>query len=472
MSTASKVPGHVFVIHGKVQDVTCDAALIPTDTRFSVRAQWWQGVIGLDAAPRRPANWKDSGCAQDGTNGRFWYVDVTNDGETLGVAALLPRLGDVIGSVVDKLPKVPVRGRVRHLVTMPLLGSGGGGLGHDEAVQQIRALTELAERFEVDLAIVVPNRAVFEALQRQRANSVTPRSINAEAERLGQLVRQGALSLMIGAGVSMGAGLPGWTELLDQLKDSLVSDAEIVASKEFSGLPPLDQAELLQRIRERGIADGVIAAVTRKAGGKLIRPALGHFLLAGLRCRQVATTNYDLLYEAAVTSQGDAQRIHSLPYERPDPGNPWILKLHGDVKHNDLVLSRSSFVEYDGSRSATGAVFQAMLMTSHVLFVGLSFTDDNVLRLTHEVTSAPVEGDTVLGTTLSLGKSAVRKVLWNGILNWVEIEGPSQCPDRPVDWAKDDEDIADADARWKMGWQVRELEIFLDTVALWSVPNS
>nr|WP_246336318.1 SIR2 family protein [Flexivirga oryzae] len=267
----------------------------------------------------------------------------------------------------------------------------------------------------------------------------------------------------------MGAGLPSWSELLDHLKDGLSSDAEIVNSDDFKALPPLDQAELLQRLRRRGIADEVVEAVTVKESGKAFRPALGHFLLAGLRCRQVATTNYDLLYEAAVRSQGDSQQIHALPYERPAPPNPWILKLHGDVEHDDLVLSRSSFVEYDGRRSATGAVFQAMLLTSHVLFVGLSFTDDNVLRLTHEVTAAPLEGEKTLGTALGLGVSSAKKELWRGVLEWVDLSAPDDHPPRPMGWTKPRETKESADKRWETAWQVRELEIFLDTVALWSV---
>lgn len=476
MSETSGVPGHVFVIHGKLQDVTCDAALIPTDTSFSVREHWWRGVVGLSEAPHVPNGWTGSGCAPDRANGRFWYLDITDEGALNGGRALTQRLTVAVRSISGSLTDPPVRGRARHLIVMPLLGSGGGGLQAEQSVRVVfDALVTLAEQHSVDLAIVVPHRSEFEALQRQRAKhgARDSASLDTHAQRLGRLVQQRALSLMIGAGVSMGAGLPSWAELLDRLKAEVGPCEKVVKSKQFEQLPALDQAELLERLLQHRFADTVIEAASTKRGGKVLRPALGHFLLAGLDCPQVATTNYDLLYESAVASQGDAPHVHALPYERPQPGNPWILKLHGDTKHrDDLVLSRSSFIDYHGRRAATGAVFQSMLMTSHVLFVGLSFTDDNVLRLTHEVT-ATQSGDceAVLGTALDLGSNPVKRVLWEGILDWVDIETPPGKSAPPVQWAKPGEQDFDADARWEMAWQVRELEIFLDTVALWSVAD-
>lgn len=475
MPEPSGVPGHVFVIHSQLQDVTCDAALIPTDTRFSVRKRWWRDVVGLREEPEIPDDWQRSGCAQDPVNGRFWYVDVTDDGNRASADILRRRLPEVVRKVAERLESQPVRGRAQHLITMPLLGSGGGGLDPDEAVLQMRVLAKIAKEREVDIAIVVPSRTRFEALQRERAqrDAFEPTPHDADARRLGGLVQHRALSLMIGAGVSMGAGLPSWKELLKALKERMAADADVVQSEGFEQLPPLDQAELLERLMNRRFADGVAEAVSVKEGNKEFRPALGHFLLAGLRCPQVATTNYDLLYEKAVRSQGDAQHVHALPYERPEPGNPWILKLHGDVDHkDDLVLSRSSFVEYDAQRAATGAVFQAMLMISHVLFVGLSFTDDNVLRLTHEVTASRADERTAIGTALDLGPNPVKEALWDGVLKWIDVDVPADLPARHHRWARSDESAADADKRWKTAWQVRELEIFLDSVALHSIPKT
>ncbi|GAB3488092.1 SIR2 family protein [Flexivirga lutea] len=457
MSAANNVPGHVFVIHGGLQDVTCDAALIPTDTAFAVEEQWWT-VVGTETHPERPAQWADLGFAQDATNDRFWFVDVTDDNAVSAGASLVARLSAAMAQIAARLRGVQVvRGRARHLIAMPLLGAGGGGLGSDAAVRiLLDGLQEIADDSGVDLAIVVLRRDRFEALQRKRQalNHGPDAQHWATAQELGKLVRQGALSLMIGAGVSMGAGLPDWAGLLNELAAD-VPDRSIVTSTMFKDLPVLDQAELLARLLKDEFSRRVVAAVRGDEPAARL-PALGHFLLAGLGCSQVATTNYDLLYEAAVRSQADATHLYALPYERPEPASPWILKMHGDAEHEeDLVLSRSSFVAYDARRRAAGSVFQTMLMTSHVLFVGVSLTDDNVLRLTHEVTG--LVRNQQLGTALGLGANPAKAELWKGTLRWIDVKSP-----HGLSWAEKFDELA---------WQVRELEIFLDSVALWSVPE-
>jgi hypothetical protein len=332
----------------------------------------------------------------------------------------------------------------------------------------------------LDFAIVVPDRATFEALQRHRRpedEDSTEGEPEDLARKLGKLARQDGLSLMIGAGVSMGAGLPSWSGLMtkvavgvdDQNLRSFIgrkrraeNDQGVTLSRAFKRLGALDQAQLLEALLGTALGREVVRAILDETDPKRRRPALGHLLLAGLGCRQVATTNYDDLYEIAVRSQENGE-ITKLPYERPVNGQPWILKMHGDVEHkDDIVLTRSSFVAYDGRHRPAGSLFQSMLMTSHVLFVGVSLTDDNLLRLTHEVAhyvnesssksikSANKTAETVernlLGTVLTLAPDPHRTRLWQDNLDWRAVGAK--------------EGAASA----------RALEVFLDAVAMWAVP--
>lgn len=220
VAVANTVPGHVFVIHGKLEDVTCDAALIPTDTRFTVEKQWWK-VVGSKKHPQRPARWSDFGYGQDTKNGHLWYVDVTDGNDPTSGGPLFERVSKAIKQIATKLRRrSAIRGRARHLITMPLLGAGGGGLGSDRSVRLLLdGLQEIADANRFDLAIVVLERAKFEALQRRRQRVSRRRGVQhrMKAEQLGELVQRQGLSLMIGAGVSMGAGLPDWSGLLREL---------------------------------------------------------------------------------------------------------------------------------------------------------------------------------------------------------------------------------------------------------------
>jgi|GEM_PF-5092234 len=274
-------PGHVFLVHGHLQDVTCDAILLPTDTSFSV-APYWVDLIGDQ--PQRPAGWPRDGRVSPDI---FWFVDVTDDNHVALDAALLrARLRERVAQIATALAgRSVVRGRAQHLVTLPLIGAGGGGQPAGTMVAAVLdELAALTEQHPVDFAVVVPERPIFEALQRHRraGHASSPGDL---AARLGRRAREGSLSLMIGAGVSMGAGLPSWDGLLksvaatlpDHAREAVMktgeSDAEAPQFRDdFSALSPLDQAQLLEALLGTALGRGVAAAVSnataRVAGGR------------------------------------------------------------------------------------------------------------------------------------------------------------------------------------------------------------
>jgi hypothetical protein len=200
-------------------------------------------------------------------------------------------------------------------------------------------------------------------------------------------------------------------------------------------LSRLDQAQLLQR-RLPHLGEAVVRAL-----GRPDRPSLGHALLAGLCCNEAATTNYDALYERAVEATG-RERPAVLPWEQAR--DTWLLKLHGDVDRPDTVaLTRLDVVRFDARARPAGALLQSLLLTRHLLMVGASLDDDNVVRLVREVEvfreecglSGPV------ATVLDVDDDAARRELWEGQLGWVTLPG-DDVPER-----------------------ARALEIFLDAVA-------
>lgn len=121
------------------------------------------------------------------------------------------------------------------------------------------------------------------------------------------------------------------------------------------------------------------------------------------------------------------------------------VQLNGDVSHPEsIVLARRDFIRHEALARPSASVLESMMMTRHLLIVGASLTDDNVLRLTHEV--AEFRGDhgseqQPFGTVLDVDASGARQQLWTGELNWLVMPG-SDLPQR-----------------------ARTLDIFLDAVA-------
>jgi hypothetical protein len=80
-------------------------------------------------------------------------------------------------------------------------------------------------------------------------------------------------------------------------------------------------------------------------------------------------------------------------------------------------------VQYDAANRPSGAVLQSLLLTKRLLVVGTSMTDDNVIRMMHEVQAYREEhqgGRTeTFGTVLDANGDHVRSRLWDDQLDWV-----------------------------------------------------
>lgn len=441
--------GHLFVVRGKLESVYCDAVIIPTGHYLQPHDRW--GALVPDA--------RESGTSGEGfatlrpvgsEHPTVWLLDVTNHGEP-DLDAMVKHLTLALSNIAAEAPKLSTT-RPCPLVAVPAVGVGEGGQ-YGAAGRTIRRVMQALEGGAVgfDIALVLRNESDYAAAQwirRQGAKCDKDGTVHQAQSKIADLARKGGLSLLIGAGVSMGAGLPSWNELLESL---MPDDGTMeVDRKSFFDLGALDQAEFLKKVRGNQIRPAIVEQVQA-----VTRPALGHFLLASLGCRAVATTNYDTLYEDAVASQEGTPVPTVLPYRGPAQGEPWLLKLHGDVGHpEDIVLARSEFVAYDSNNAPAGAIFQSMLLTTHMLAVGVSFADDNVLRLTHEVAEflRPHDdaGTRELGTVLALGGNEFQEAIWEGTLDWLAIGTPG------------------ADVRAL----ARELEIFLDHVAMHASTSS
>ena len=452
--------GHVFVVPGSLDDLDCDDVVVPTDARVQVRHVW-----------DRVLEWPDDGVRRRELQGvrltddrrwaplpevpgrrRRWLLSVARGDADVGW--LRSGLEQCLTAIAGRSAG---RRRVRQRIALPTLGVAAGGFGHKRGeviAALLRTAGQVAESHDVDIVFVAFDPADYSAYQTIRAahgGQLRRAELEAAANRLASLVRQGQLALFLGAGIGVSAGLPSWNELLRAVAADvgLEFDAE-----QWRDLGPLDAAELLRRAAVERHPDD------RHALGRLVAAHVGgvshyslmHVQLASLGCEQVVTTNFDRLYETAVQAVGRHGPMVVLPNStgrelaRADEGG-WLLKLHGDVGFpHSVVLDRRSFVTYDAQRRPLGGVLQSTLLTKHLLVVGASMTDDNVIRLVHEVAElSELSGETPgLGTVLTLARDPLRERLWRPEFEYVafgaEVDGD--------------------------GTAARELEVFLDRVAL------
>ncbi len=421
------IRGHLFVVHGRIESIVHDAALIPVDAAFRFN-RGWQGLVGT--SPRVPPGWERGYARMKEAPDRVWAVS-TGDGRE-NYELILDRIESALERVHTYRRSYPLkRGEGSlPLVALPVVGIGLGGYSEDRG-NVLRLLTSrltaAARRLDLDVALVTPEASVYAAAQYARKDVAPhlPEHLEDLARGLGARALKGELALLLGAGVSVPAGLPTWHKLIEDL----AMDFGVVEPANVTELTPTDRAELIERV-----AQGRFQAKVAERIRLVSQPSLLHALLAGLDCHEVVTTNYDVLYEAAVeATQRDITSV--MPWASAHGAERWILKLHGDINHSSkIVLTRKHMVSYDAANRPSAAVLQSLLLTKHLLTVGVSMTDDNVIRLAYEVQAYRKEhqggGSGAFGTVLDGDGDHLRSQLWDGQLEWVAYEATGAWPYR------------------------------------------
>jgi hypothetical protein len=482
------MPGHVFIVRGDLSRFACDAWLMPCDFRTQPLAGYFPpGYTGPrtgrrfdEVGPRtqRFAGWPDRWPQPWLTNTGGanlpdlfpvgWYMDA--------VAEFLKDAGQEV-STAGYAARAP---RALPLLAMPIIGTGYGGAA-ERAGEIVQYLLPILEDFvrthDVDVALVDRDMGKHAAAQAERDRRVQDHGwcqedelredLCAVAKQLAIEATSGRLALFLGAGLSMAAGLPSWSNLLAQLGQRAgMSEAELKGLASLDDL--LDQATYL----ERKLTGTTIGEEIQAIFDPYQHYSLGHALLAALPVHEVITTNYDRLFDAA-WGLVDGEGISVLPgHIKPDTRR-WLLKMHGCISDPArIVLTRASYLRYDENLPGLAGIVQAFLITRHMLFVGFSLTDANFHRLIDDVQRirgiARAEGE--LGTVLTLLPDPVREVLWQNHLRLVSMISRAEIEAVMKDIRARDASLSDQEVRKKAEnvlrpKAARRLEILLDRVA-------
>ena len=455
-------PGHVFVVQGDLLQIHADDVLVPCDTSLNVTSGWksvlgstepgdedWVRPVGVTApegfgGPERPPVKLSD--LPDGR--RVWLVN--SGGPPTEIKWLVSGVRNAVAWVAKGGGGDEARhGRDRQLIAMPVFGVGAGGFAGQRGAVLDGILDALGDAVRApgspDIVLVLNHRADYAAVQSRRREHLQPRE---GIGPLRDLARRSGLVLFIGAGASAGAGFPTWTALLARLAEKTQLSEEVRAA--VLKLPAPDAADVIGS--EVGNLQDLIAEIFTQDGY-----ALTHALLASLRVHEAVTTNYDTLYENAATLP-HGTRLKVLPRERRSAEEPWLLKLHGDIKLKDsIVLTREQYLRFDADSVPLASVVQSSMVTKHVLFVGYSLSDENFIRLARQVRQLFRAVKTVgpVGTVLTLFDDPARDRLWHGDLQFIPM-APAFVPPPGSDGRIPDAVVAAA---------ARKLEIFLDELA-------
>jgi tetratricopeptide (TPR) repeat protein len=178
--------------------------------------------------------------------------------------------------------------------------------------------------------------------------------------------------VFVGAGLSMGAGLPSWATLIEPLR------AEIPDCPADCALT--DVAQYYEDLHDRR---RLIEKVQTGILGTAAKPTPAHHALLALSSRPIFTTNFDTLLEDAaraggadfgVIVEGPDWTLHG---DRPVQ----IIKTHGDIRNaKSITITTADYDHFGQVKRVMAKRLESELQVRPALFIGYSFSDSD-LRL-------------------------------------------------------------------------------------------
>lgn len=212
-------------------------------------------------------------------------------------------------------------------------------------------------------------------------------------EKIYKAIDQDSLGVFVGAGLSVGAGLPSWEDLLGELIDKVENETQTAEDriKDLRALNknPTKYLLLAEELREI-LSDTLDVFIREKFDDKNIRPTKAHELAVSLPAQFLITTNYDTLLEKAFVKVHDSIFPSIFSYDQPDTinYNLWnneyfILKAHGDAKNSpkNIILTEKDYRKVIHQSYGYQSVLHTIFSSCTILFIGASLSDPELLLL-------------------------------------------------------------------------------------------
>jgi hypothetical protein len=250
------------------------------------------------------------------------------------------------------------------------------------------AFHDCIRRLQAKLFHTTTHAVIRQSIYDRRMNR-----INLPADLL-KKIGEGRCIAFVGSGMSVGAGLPTWRKLLENMITWCEgNNVNLPARGELQKL--LDEGKFLlvakvvvQALTQRQFHDLVVAEI--KIPG--IKPTELHRALVEIPFRAVLTSNYDTLIEDAYTVKMGSSPVVFTQLDLAELSRSlsndefYVFKNHGDIKRVDsIILTGQHYRDLIHGNAAYKIHIENVFTSNTVLFIGFSLSDPDLLGFLNEL---------------------------------------------------------------------------------------
>lgn len=202
---------------------------------------------------------------------------------------------------------------------------------------------------------------------------------------LRQRLASGEVCAFVGAGLSIGAGLPDWYDLLAELAERIGYD--LPPRQWATGDALIDAAQAT--VNRQGL-HSLLSFLKERLDTTHVQPTAAHRALARLPLALVFTANFDDLLERSFRDAGKRVEVvvrdGQIPFMRRGPDTVNIVKLYGDLRDPESVtLARQQYDAFFLQRPQMVKLLETELARSDTLYLGWSGSDPTFKQIFGEL---------------------------------------------------------------------------------------
>ena len=185
-----------------------------------------------------------------------------------------------------------------------------------------------------------------------------------------------SLTFFVGAGVSRISGAPSWNQIIQKISAKL----KITTQKAYSSDESLKLAQMLYiNLNKDTNKYHTFVNECLTPANAILKPNDVHKALFDLNPVSFITTNFDELLE--ISAMQYCQNFVSIAKDKDVPrinGSKFILKIHGDIKNQNIVFKEEDYLNYSENFKLIETLLKSIFSTNTVVFIGYGLNDYNV----------------------------------------------------------------------------------------------